>query len=306
MGGHVMNLKQFKYVLVLASEGSFAKAADVLNISQPSLSQYVKKIEQQLGVELFDRSGGMVRLTDAGRVYIDAGQKILDLEHQMHNQFHDLAEHKTGSVIVGTSPYRSAAMMPVIAKKFQERYPGMHLIVEEMTSLELLVAAEHGQFDLCLTMLPIDERIFSYEKIAEEELILAVPGTFPLIKAERMPERKYPAIEASAIDQQPFIMITETQMMQQALERIAIDYQLTFKKAAVVKSLEAQIAMVRAGVGMALLPAGIERFCAPDEVRFYSFKQLLPKREVAAVWRGDRKLNQVTRELLQLMKAISW
>lgn len=63
-----MNHKQFNYVLTLAKEGSFSKAADVLNISQPSLSQYIKKIEQQIGLELFDRANGEIRLTDAGRV----------------------------------------------------------------------------------------------------------------------------------------------------------------------------------------------------------------------------------------------
>ena len=137
-----MNLKQFQYVLILAQESSFAKAADALNISQPSLSQYIKKIEKQLGVELFDRTGGVVSLTDAGRIYIEAGQKILDLERQMLGQFNDLAEHKTGSLVIGTSPYRAASMMPTIAGRFQERYPGMHLVIEEMTSQELLDAAE--------------------------------------------------------------------------------------------------------------------------------------------------------------------
>jgi len=65
-----MNLKQFKYVLTIAEAGSISKAADELNISQPSLSQYVKKIETQLAVELFDRTNGNCRLTDAGNTVI--------------------------------------------------------------------------------------------------------------------------------------------------------------------------------------------------------------------------------------------
>lgn len=73
-----MNAKQFKYVLTLANQGSFSKAAEVLEISQPSLSQYVKKIEQQIGLPLFDRINGVVRLTDAGRLYINTGRKVLE------------------------------------------------------------------------------------------------------------------------------------------------------------------------------------------------------------------------------------
>lgn len=301
-----MNLKQFRYVLTLAQEGSFAKAADILNISQPSLSQYVKKIEQQLGVELFDRTGGIVRLTDAGRVYIDAGRKILDLERQMQGKFNDLAEYKTGSIIIGTSPYRSAAMMPIVVKKFQQRYPGMHLIIEEMTSQELIENAAQGQFDLCLTMLPVNERIFQYQKIAEEELVLAVPYDYPLFPSASVSGRKYPAIDSTILNHQPFVAITEGQFMQQALDNLALDHQLSFRKIAVVKSLEAQIAMVRAGVGMALLPSGIERFCFSGEVRFYSFLQELPKREVALVWRKGSQLNQAITDLIRIMKEISW
>ncbi len=301
-----MNAKQFKYVLTLARLGSFAKAADSLNISQPSLSQYVKKIEQQLGVELFDRTGGILRLTNAGRIYIDAGQKILDLERQMYGQFNDLVEYKTGSIIVGTSPYRSAAMMPTVVKQFQEQYPGMHIVVEEMTSQELIDNAAHGQFDLCLTMLPLDERKFCYEKITEEELILVVPSSYQSLPAQQWNDRKYPAIDASVINHQPLVMITENQWMQQALEQMAKDYQLSFRKATIVKSLEAQIAMVRAGVGMALLPSGVERFCTPNEVTCYSFVQQLPKREVVVMWQKERYLNQAMQHLIDTMKKILW
>ncbi len=301
-----MNLKQFHYVLILAQEASFAKAAGILGISQPSLSQYVKKIEKQLGVELFNRTGGNVSLTDAGRIYIDAGRKILDLERQMCSQFDDLAGHKTGSLIIGTSPYRSASMMPVIAKRFREKHPGMHLVVEEMTSQELIEAAEHGQFDFCITMKPVDTRLFRYVDIACEEMVLAVPASMESFPAVSMPERKYPAIDAAVIDRQPFVMITEGQLMQRSLHDLSLDYGLSLRKAAVVKSLEAQIAMVRAGMGMALLPSGMERFCAPGEVRFYSFIQPLPKREVIVMWPKDRYLSQAARDFLDEISKIDW
>lgn len=301
-----MNLKQFKYVNVLETAGSFAKAAEQLGISQPSLSQYIKKIEQQLGAELFDRTGGALRLTDAGRIYLEAGREILNLEHQMLGQLNDLAAFKAGTVVIGTSPYRSASMMPEVAKRFQQRYPGMHLVVEEMTSQELTEAAERGQFDLCVTMGPVNERLFQYELIAREEFILAVPAAFSPLPAKVMENRKYPAVEASLLDDQPFVMITQGQFMQRALENLALDHQLSLRKAAVVKSLEAQIAMVRAGVGMALLPSGIEHFCTGDEVRFYSLQQPLPKREVVVLWQKDRQLNQATRDLVSIMQEINW
>lgn len=301
-----MNMKQFKYVLVLASTGSFGKAAEALDISQPSLSQYIKKIEQQVGMELFDRTGGNVRLTDAGRIYVDAGRKILDLEHQMQSRISDVATYKTGSVIVGTSPYRSAGMLPAVVKRFREQYPGMQVMVEEMTTDELLEATEHGQFDICLTVLPIDDRLFDYEKIMEEELVLAVPISYPEFVVTNQKERKYPAIDAGQMNHGSFIMLKEGQAMQKALNNLCVDKNLELNRVAVVKSLEAQIAMVRAGVGMAFVPAGVNQFCSNDEVRFYSLTQELPKREVVVIWRKDRQLNQATKDMIDMMKDIQW
>lgn len=301
-----MNTKQFQYVLTLAHEGSFSKAAENLNITQPSLSQYIKKIEQEIGLKLFDRTNGDVRLTDAGRVYIEAGQKILDIEHQMANSLADLSANKTGSLIIGAAPYRAAGMLPAIAEAFRKRHPGMHLIVREGTTAELAEGMEHGEYDLALTLLPLDGRLFQYEKVMEEELILAVPSSLRPIPTIDVPERKYPAIDAKVLDDQSMVMLTDTQFMQKQLESLALDLGLRLRTAAVVKSLEAQIEMVKAGVGMALMPSGIVRFCAGSEVAFYSFRQPLPKREVVVMWRRNRKLSKVAEELKDVICGFDW
>ena len=301
-----MNTKQLKYVLVLAREGTFSRAAEELNITQPSLSQYIKKIENEIGLELFDRTNGDVRLTDAGRVYVEAGRKILDLEHQMEVSFSDIAAYKTGSLIIGAAPYRTASMMPEIACAFKDIHPGMHLVVREGTTAELAEGMEHGEYDLCLTLLPLDGRLFTWEKVVEEELILAVPASMPLLDANEMPDRKYPGVNAEVLNHQNMVMLTDAQYMQKQLINLVAEYHLTIQTAAVVKSLEAQIAMVRAGIGMALMPSGIERFCVPSEVTFYSFTQSLPKRELVVMWRKDRKLSKAAEELKDIIRGIAW
>ncbi len=301
-----MNGRQFKYVLTLAREGSFSTQAAALNISQPSLSQYIKKIEKEIGLELFDRTNGEVRITDAGRVYIGIGRQILDLEHQMETQLSDLAVQKTGSVIIGTAPYRAAGMLPLIAKRFQEIHPGMHLVVREGTTAELIEGMKHGEYDLALTLLPTDRRDLVCELIVEEELVLAVPGWYEPLAATRRGDRRYPAVDAGVLAGQKLIMLTETQYMQIQLQDLLDRRKIEVKTAAVVKSLEAQIAMVRAGVGMALLPAGIERSCSPGEVAIYSFADPLPKRQVVVMWRSDRKLSGATEDLKNVIHGIAW
>lgn len=301
-----MNTKQLHYVLTLAHEGSFSKAADTLNITQPSLSQYIKKIEREIGLELFDRANGDIRLTDAGRVYIDAGKKILDIEHQMENSFTDLADHKTGSLIIGAAPYRAASMLPVIASRFQSLHPGMHLVVREGTTVELVEGMEHGEYDLALTLLPIDDRLFRWEKIVEEELILAVPSSYSPFTTTTVPDRKHPAVDASVLNGKSMIMLTDAQFMQKQLENLLLDHHLSVHPAAIVKSLEAQIEFVKAGVGMALMPSGIERFCKPGDAVFYSFTESLPRREVVVMWRKDQKLSKTAEELKTVIHSIQW
>ena len=301
-----MNTRQLRYVQVLAKTGSFSRAAEELNITQPSLSQYIKKIEREIGLPLFDRTESFVRLTDAGRVYIDAGRRILDLEHRMETRIADLQAGETGSVIVGTSPVRSVGMMPQIARRYREVCPGVHLVVREGTTMELNDGALHGEYDFCITVLPVNERVFTYEKITEEELVLAVPEAYPAMESRSVEGRRYPAIDARQLNGQRFVMVTETQLMQQTLENLCLDYDLELEQAAVVKSLAAQIMMVSEGIGMALVPTGMERFARPGSVRFYSFEQALPCREVAAVWRRDRELSRIAKALLRVIHTMDW
>ncbi len=156
-----MNTKQLRYVLTLAHEGSFSRAAEALNISQPSLSQYIKKIEAETGALLFDRTGGDVRVTDAGRVYLETGRRILDLEQQMERKLEDLSEYRAGSVVVGVSPHRCVHLMPEIVRRFRAAWPGMCMVIEERAGGRLLEDAEHGAFDLCVATLPVGVLPFS-------------------------------------------------------------------------------------------------------------------------------------------------
>lgn len=101
-----MNTKQIRYVETLARVGSFSEAAAELGISQPSLSQYIKKIEGELGTPLFSRTGSSLRLTGAGLVYLEMGRRMLDAEAQMLSRIGDLKADRTG--VLRMAPRRSA------------------------------------------------------------------------------------------------------------------------------------------------------------------------------------------------------
>ena len=119
-----MNTKQLQYVQTLARIGSFSGAAAELGISQPSLSQYVKKIEQELGVELFRRTGNQLSLTAAGEVYLEAGRRMLDEEAQMNARLGDLKADRRGVLRIGAAPFRTSSLLPRAIAAFRERFPG--------------------------------------------------------------------------------------------------------------------------------------------------------------------------------------
>lgn len=304
-----MNMKQFKYVMMLAEKGSFSKAAEELNVSQPSLSQYIRRLEQDLGVILFERAGGDVRLTDAGRVYIRAGKTILDTEHQMQNQFSDLSSFKTGTLTVGIAPTRCQYLMPEIVKRFSAKYPGMHLVILERFLGNIIDDAEHGMFDLCVATLPVDESKFKYELMMQEEVILSVPkqaGINALLKKEQKYDARheFPVVDIRSIKDAAYVSLTETQPTQILMNSFCKEYGFTVRTAVSCMSIETQFSMVKAGIGVALIPSSIAKYVDADTVDFYSIVQQTPDRKMAVIYRKDQYLSEAALALKEIMTSV--
>ena len=301
-----MNMKQLRYVLVLAREGSFSRAADALNISQPSLSQYIKKIEKDLGVTLFDRTGGDVRITDAGQVYIDAGRDILDLEKQMERKFEDLSSFRSGSIVVGVSPYRCVHLMPEIVRRFGERYPGMRIIIEERAGIHLLNDAEHGDFDLCIATLPVDEKIFVHYPVMREEVLLAVNTgtdlyTRLLHSAGKAKKGRYPVADIKSLANEPVVTLSSHQPTQKLLEDLCSEAGIRIVNAAECRTVETQFSMVCAGIGAALIPSGISAFSDREKIAYFSLKQPVACREMVVIHRKDRYISRPVADLIDII-----
>lgn len=300
-----MNMKQLQYVLVLSQAGSFSKAADILNISQPSLSQYIKKIEAQVGVELFDRLNGNVRLTDAGMVYVDIGRQILDLEHQMENRLSDLANNKSGTVKLGISPYRSFHMIPDILKKFNQLFPNVTLIVTEKSGSDLIDAAEHGDFDLCIIALPIDSPNFDYEIISSEELLVAVNIHSDLynrlsLNSRKTDNRIYPVIDITLVNGADFAVLNNMMPMYHFTEKALTEFNVTVNKKIEVNSIEALCSVVRSEVCASFVPSGVAN---PDsnDIQFFSLAQDLHLRDIAVIYRKNQYLSEPIKQLIQIL-----
>lgn len=304
-----MNLRQFKYVKALAEKGSFSKAAEELHVSQPSLSQYIKRVESELGIVLFDRTGGNVRLTDAGRIYLDAGREILDTEYDMQQKFSDLRRNEFGTLTVGVAPTRCQYLMPEIAKRFRKEFPGMHLIVKERFLGQLMEDAERGEFDLCIATLPVDDDKFGYEVMMREEVVLCVPNAMPICETLRTSARArdgrlFPAVDIRTIADMSYVALSETQPTQIQLEKLCRSCRFSVKTAIECMSIETQYSMVCAGLGLALLPSSIPKYAPNTSLSYFSLIQEISYREMAVIYRKGQYLSSAALVLKNIMLSL--
>jgi DNA-binding transcriptional LysR family regulator len=305
---YLMDFRQLQYMLKVAEERSFSKAAQKLYIAQPSLSQYIQNLESQLGVQLFDRTTVPLRLTYAGELYIETAKKILDLQYQLSQQMEDIANLKKGRLTIGLSPFRSTYIMPKILPLFHERFPGIEVILLEGTSSELEELALKGSTDISIMTLPIEDKFFHYESVLIEEILVAVPSRHPfdeIAKFTPAGTNLHPAISLSELKDEPFIMLKQDQKLH--LIAASLCKQAGFKPRIVLESesIEAAHALAAAGMGITFVPDTLTSFRTISQSPLYfSIADETPKREMVVAYRKGRYLSKAANEFIAIMKDI--
>ena len=166
-----------KYVYEVYKEKSFSKAAASLFISQPSLSANVKRIENRIGSPIFDRSTKPLQLTEVGEHYIQAIEKIMDIENNLENFIRDLGDLKTGTLNIGGSNF-SSWVLPSLIADFSQKFPNIQISLVEESSANLSLLLQAGKLDLMIDNCILDEQIFDHYVYQKEYLLLAVPKSY--------------------------------------------------------------------------------------------------------------------------------
>ncbi|RDY26005.1 LysR family transcriptional regulator [Romboutsia weinsteinii] len=168
-----MNFKKIKYIVAVAELQSISKAASELYISQPSLSYIVSSVEQELGVQIFNRTTNPISLTYAGEKYIKTAKEILQLAGNMSKEFSDISNMKKGKITIGIPSIRGPLMLPFILPKFIDKYPGINIEIVEGNSNFLEDCLLNGKVDLVFTSLPSKDKRIACEILYEEKIMLA-------------------------------------------------------------------------------------------------------------------------------------
>lgn len=175
-----MNLKHAHYVLTALQEGSITAAAKKLYISQPSLSQTIKQIEQNLGAPIFDRAADTLRLTYAGEKYVEAVRKVMLIQTNLTNEIKEVQLEVHGRMRLGISMQRGMNLLPLVIPEFVEMYPHVKIELEEHGSDTLERLVMEGVCDLALVTTTPKTNTLEYELIENELLVLMAANTTAL------------------------------------------------------------------------------------------------------------------------------
>lgn len=294
-----MELRQLQYTLKIAEERNFSRAADKLHIAQPSLSQQLSKLEQELGVKLFQRNTSTVELTYAGASFIEHAKKIMDAVEQLRQEMDDISQLRAGRVVIGSMPITGSHLLPYVLPAFKEAYPDIQVALLEDTSLNLEKLTAGGGTDLSLLSLPLQEPSLTYEPIGEEMIDLAVPPQHPLASLEARTEK----VSLERLKDEPFIVLKKGQ----GFRKLTIDLcrNAGFEPNVVFESnnIETVQSLVAAGMGITLVPRFIARAKRSELIPVYLPLDSDPSRTLVIAYRKGRYLSKAAEAFIETFKS---
>ena len=172
--------QEMEYIYEMYRQGNIMTAAEKLYISQPALSMSIRKVEKELGMPLFDRSSRPMRLTEAGKIYIESVEKMRWLEREMEDRLAGLSELKSGVLRIGGSHYINTVILACVLTKFHQRYPGVRVELVEESSAALAEMLRRHQIDLTLSCNEMFMQEFTKYPAFCDHVLIAVPAGDPV------------------------------------------------------------------------------------------------------------------------------
>lgn len=241
-----MELRDLNAFMNVALHKSFTKAAEHSFITQPSLSKAVKKLEEELQVELFDRSTRHLRLTDAGELVFQQGQKALGALSELHVLLDELRDIQAGEIKIGIPPLIGTLFFPQIARNFHQHYPNVHLELIELGAKLIEQLVEDGDVDLGIIVLPVNEQKFTIYPFIQEPFVLYIHEDHPL--AARA------SVKLTDLQNEPFILFSKEftlhDLVLQACENAGFSPNIAYRSS----QWDLIIELISLNLGIALLP----------------------------------------------------
>jgi LysR family hydrogen peroxide-inducible transcriptional activator len=288
-----MEFHQLRYVCAIAETGSFSRAAERCQVAQPSLSQQVLKLEEDLGARLFDRLGRSVRLTEAGHAFLPYARSILSQMETARSSVADTCADVHGGVAVGIIPTIAPYLMPRYTTAFARKYPEAKLRIVEETTPVLVEGLRDLSIDLAILALPLRHKDLELFPLRTEPLFVALPKKHPRAAAE--------ALSLKDLRGESFVMLRDGHCFRDLSIAACAHARVTPHIAFESGQFSSLFGMVAAGVGISLVPEmAIDRNAGCRYVRLSDARAT--RTIVAAVLRG-RSFNRVQQAFLSEIRS---
>jgi len=292
-----MELRQLRYLVALADERHFTRAAQREHIAQPALSQQIRRLEQELGLALVERTTRRVALTEAGSLLVARARRILTDTEAAVAEMQSLAGVQTGHVTVGAIHTMGPVDISLALAIFHQRHPGVELTVREQSSEELAEMLRMDELDLAF--LSVTERLerngLGLARLLSEELVVVLPPDHRLARRRR--------IKVAELSEESFISYRAGARLRELL--LAAAAHGGFEPRITLESNESQRIrrLVARRLGVALLPRS-DAESPGAEVAVAALVEPSLKRDITLAWRADRRQPPAVAEFLELAREL--
>jgi DNA-binding transcriptional LysR family regulator len=249
-----IELRHLRYFLAVAEELNFGRAAERLNITQPSLSRQIQNLEKELSIILFERNQRQIKLTPPGQILLAEVEQILIRFDQGIQVVKRASRGEIGQLTVGFQGSSVYDIIPISVKSFRDRFPDVEVIMQPMETSEQVIAIAENNLDIGFVIPPITDANLKMEILLQEPLVLALPENHPLAAQSE--------IAIAALANEPLILASRDRGCG-LHEQIFEIYQragLSPNVVCAAREMQVMLGFVAAGIGIALLPSHVKNF----------------------------------------------
>lgn len=304
-----MDFDKFNYLITVADLRSISLAAKKCFISQPALTRCISKVEDDLGIKLFDRSSTPIALTYAGERYIAGIRNLCALKYELDKEMEDISQLKKGRITVGIPNTRSTTWLPQFLPIYQSKYPGIDLRLVESTSNGLEEMLLKEEIDLLLIgTLPIAHAGLEFEIIANEQIMFVFPSDYHLFKNKKLlaAPNVLHYIDPALLMGEPFISELPSQGLYRIANQIFNNLSIFPRTVLETGNVATALNLAQKGVGFTIAPVNCvltERYEMPPV--FCTLSDPPYERSIVIAYKKDRLVSFAARQLIDIVKHVA-
>lgn len=299
-----MTDKQIDYVLAIAKTRSISKAAEMLSITQPYLSQYLSNLESELGYKLFDRSSYPLGITVQGEVYIDIAKQIRSLESELTDRIDCLSDNNSETISVAIPSHICFGVMPSVLSTFRQKYPKCKINIISETKEDYVEMLKSGQLDYFVSALEKNDSNIDYLRVKATKLIVAAPASFDLIHdGDDSSDAPYPMADIKKMKNYPYIQIMyEGDIISTKIREAANSLSFDIDPSLTIDSYFFASKLIECEMGLSIIPATcVDMLYPTSKIKYYMLPIDRLSKNVRLYYRKKAFLTEAKRDFRTIL-----